>query len=121
MSSLRPKAGDLIAAVLPRHLNGKINWNAAARTIVDGEFPHLLVEGRGKERQRHLHNWRGYFRRWVNRNVSYIADERAILLSRYWPALRPEDLMRPVLTEEERRLREAERLERKAQELRSAL
>lgn len=120
-NNLRPKAGDVIATVLPRNDEGNIVWYEAARTVVDGEWPHLRETRNGLSRRNKIHQWRTYFKRWVKKPVAYIDEDNAAILARYWPELNPAALTRPEVTEEERRLRRAERLERQAQELRGEL
>jgi hypothetical protein len=119
-STLRPKAGDVIASVLPRNERGEIVWYEAARTVVDGEWPHLLETRDGLTRRNKIHQWRTYFKRWVKKPVAYIDEDNATILARYWP-VDPKALSRPELTEMERRLRKAERLERQARELRGEI
>lgn len=116
----RLPAGQVLAAALPQK-DGKENLRGAAAIIVDGEHPGLNGAGRRREIER----WRRWLLRWVggeNRDkpVRWIKEERAKTLARYFP-VSASALIRPELTEEDRRLREIQRLERRAKQLRAEL
>lgn len=118
MANRRAPAGAVLEAALPRGDNGHSNLRGAAAVIVAGEFPHL----QGVARRDRIDLWRKYLLRWVggkNRAspVDTISYKNAELLSRYFPVM-PADLIRPELTEEERRLRRAANLEAQARRLR---
>lgn len=112
---VQTRAGERIAAALPQGPEGPA-YRTAAGIVVDGEHPGLPAE----ERRQRIEWWRRYFQRWTKKPVAYINAENAAIVERYFdvPA---EELTRRMLTEEERRLQEAARLEAKARKLREEL
>lgn len=112
-SGKRLPAGERIKAALPDAATEGGEFRTAARWIVDGEHPDVT----GAARRKLIDKWRRYIQRWVKKPVGYIIPANAEILERYLP-LSAEDLTSPVLTETEKQIREAQRLERKARQLR---
>lgn len=78
---------------------------------MEGEHPGL----NGAARRELIEDWRRYFQRWVK--AKWLKLENALIVERYF-GVPADTLTRRLLTEDEKRIRKAEQLERKARELR---